>query len=186
MSIDSIFSKTANRLNSKVALKWKDRDYTFGELDSLSTRFAKALSALGVGKGERVCIFMQNSPEFAIAHFGILKCGGVTVPLNVMYRKHELRHMINDSGAAAVVTSEANLQFVQEVMKDLKTVKAIIVTSERAPEGIRPFYKILEGFDDTPIPSMNAEEDLAVICYTSGTTGSPKGQCSRTGISSQT
>ncbi|MEM4656993.1 MAG: long-chain-fatty-acid--CoA ligase [Candidatus Methanosuratincola sp.] len=175
MSIDSMFSSTAKKFHDKVALKWKGKDYTFGELDSLSTRFAKALSALGVGKGDRVCIFMQNSPEFAIAHFGILKCGGVTVPLNVMYRTHELRHMINDSGAAAVVTSGANLQFVQEVMKDLKSVRAVIVASEMVPEGVRSFYRMVEDFDDTPLPSVNGQEDLAVICYTSGTTGLSKG-----------
>ncbi len=175
MSVDSRLSLSAKRLPTKVALKWNGRDYTFGELDSLSTKFAKALSSMGIKKGDRVCIFMQNSPEFAIAHFGILKCGAVTVPLNVMYRRRELKHMINDSMASAIVTSGANLQFVQEVLNELKTVKEVIVTSESVPDGFVPFHKIINDFDDTPFPSMNSEEELAVICYTSGTTGLSKG-----------
>jgi len=175
MSIDLLFSQTAKRLPQKTAIKWGEKQYTFGEVDALSNRLARALIQLGAKKGDRVCLFMQNSPEFVISHFGILKSGAVTVPLNVMYRKHELRYMLNDSGAIAVITSEANCQYIYEVIQDLKYLKIIIVVSDNPKVGAHSFYRIIEGQSPDPLESANSEEDLAVICYTSGTTGLSKG-----------
>jgi len=175
MTLDQIFSKTAKRLQNKVAIKWEGREFTFGELEGLTNKFARVLQSMGIKKGERVCIFLQNSPEFIIAHFGIIKAGAVAVPLNVMYRQHELRHMVNDAGAVAMVTSEANLPYVQEIREDLKTLRDIIVTSNSPPAGYLAFYGLINKEDDAPLPPQNAEEDLAVICYTSGTTGLAKG-----------
>jgi long-chain acyl-CoA synthetase len=175
MTIDQIFSSTAKRLGQKAAIRWEEKEYTFGDLEGLTNRYARGLQSIGVKKGDRVCIFMQNSPEFIIAYFGNLKAGAVTVPLNVMYRKHELRHMVNDSSAVAMVTSQENLQYVMEVRKDLKTLASVVVVADATPEGCRSFYGLLEGQSDAQLPPQNAEEDLAVICYTSGTTGLAKG-----------
>lgn len=175
MTIDQIFSSTAKRLGEKVAIRWEGKDYTFGELELLTNRYARGLHSLGVRKGDRVCIFMQNSPEFIVAHFGNLKAGAVTVPLNVMYRKHELRHMVNDSGAVAMVTSRENLQYVMEVRKELKTLSSIIAVTDAQPEGCTSFQALLDRQSNDPLPPQNSEEDLAVICYTSGTTGLAKG-----------
>jgi len=175
MTIDQVFSSTARRLGQKVAIRWGDKEYTYGELEGLANRYARGIQSLGVKKGERVGIFMQNSPEFIIAHFGNLKAGAVTVPLNVMYRKHELRHMVNDSGAVAMVVSQENLQYVMEVRKELKTLQRIVVVSDAPAEGCILFRDVLEGQADACLPAQNTEEDLAVICYTSGTTGLAKG-----------
>jgi len=175
MTLDQIFSNTAKKLQNKVAIRWGEREFTFGELEGLTNKFARALQSLGIKKGDRVCIFIQNSPEFIMAHYGILKSGAVTVPLNVMYRKHELRHMVNDAGAVAMVTSEVNLPYVLEVKKNLKNLKDLVVVSDAPPSGCLSFYGLMNKESDAPLPSQNAEEDLAVICYTSGTTGLAKG-----------
>jgi long-chain acyl-CoA synthetase len=144
MTLDQILSSTANRLQNKVALKWEEKEYTFLDLDGITNKFARALKKLGVKKGERICIFMQNSPEFIMAHFGSLKAGAVTVPLNMMYRRHELCHMVNDCGAVAIVTSEENLPFVLETRKELKTLVHIIVVSDSPPTGCLSFYKLID------------------------------------------
>ncbi|MGQ9759206.1 MAG: long-chain-fatty-acid--CoA ligase [Candidatus Methanomethylicaceae archaeon] len=175
MPIDSIVSNSAERFGEKTAIIWNDYKYTFKDLDRMSNKFANALLGIGQAKGDRVCIFMQNSPEFIISHFGILKSGGITVPLNVMYRKRELVHMINDSGANIIVTSESNLPYLMEVRGDLKSLKDIIVTSQDAPSGCLSFYKLLNGADERPTNITNSDEDIATICYTSGTTGLAKG-----------
>jgi len=175
MTLDQIFSITANKFQNKVAIIWEGREFTFGELEGLTNKFARVLQSMGIKKGERVCIFLQNSPEFIIAHFGIIKAGAVTVPLNVMYRQHELRHMVNDAGAVAMVTSEANLPYIQEIRESLKTLRDIIVTSDSPPAGCLAFYNLINKQGDAPLPSQNEDEDLAVICYTSGTTGLAKG-----------
>lgn len=175
MPIDRILSKSAERFGEKTAIIWNEREYSFKDLDTLSNRFANALLGIGVAKGDRICIFMQNSPEFVISHFGILKAGGVTVPLNVMYRRRELVHMVNDSGAKIMVTSEGNLPYVREVMGDLKSLRSVIVTSRDVPNGYLSFYGLLEGAKEGAPNIENNDEDLATICYTSGTTGLAKG-----------
>lgn len=175
MPLDKILSKSAEEFGDKTAIVWNEKDYSFKDLDSMSNKFANALLEMGLSKGDRVCIFMQNSPEFVISHFGIIKAGGITVPLNVMYRRHELVHMVNDSGASIVVTSESNLPHVLEVKNALKSLKQIVVTSFNVPDECLSFYRLLEGSSDTPTNVANNDEDLAVICYTSGTTGSAKG-----------
>ncbi len=175
MSLDSVFTSTATRLADKTAIRWQDTEYTFGQLEALSNKFANSLLKLGIAKGDRVCIFMQNAPEFVVAHFGILKTGAVTVPLNVMYRKHELRYMINDSQAAAVVVSEENLQYILDVKSELKSVRRIIAISEKVPEGCDSFRCLIAQGDEKRPTIENAMSDLAIICYTSGTTGVSKG-----------
>lgn len=175
MTVDLLFSQTAKKFPQKTAIKWGERQYSFDELDALSNRLARALIQLGVKKGDRVCLFMQNSPEFVISHFGILKAGAVTVPLNVMYRRHELRHMLNDSGAVAIIASEANCQYINEILQDLRHLKSTIAVSESPKDGAHSFYGMIKGQSPDPLDPANSEEDLAVICYTSGTTGLSKG-----------
>jgi long-chain acyl-CoA synthetase len=175
MPLDQILSKSAENFGEKAAIVWNDKEYSFKDLDSMSNKFAHALLEKGLTKGDRVCIFMQNSPEFVVSHFGIIKAGCITVPLNVMYRKRELVHMVNDSGATVMVTSEGNLPYVLEVRNDLKSLREIIVTSSNLPEGCLSFYRLLENGVDKPTDVRNADDDVAVICYTSGTTGSAKG-----------
>lgn len=175
MPLDQILSKSAENFGEKAAIVWNDKEYSFKDLDSMSNKFAHALLEKGLTKGDRVCIFMQNSPEFIVSHFGIIKAGCITVPLNVMYRKRELVHMVNDSGATVMVTSEGNLPYVLEVRNDLKSLREIIVTSSNVPEGCLSFYRLLENGVDKPTDVRNADDDVAVICYTSGTTGSAKG-----------
>ena len=175
MTLDSLLTNTASMLPDKVAVSWQDKEYTFSQIENASNKVAKALLKMGMTKGDRVCIFMQNAPEFIIAHFGILKAGAVVVPLNVMYRQHELRYMINDSEAAAVIVSEANLQHLLDVRSELRTVRRIIVIAEKAPAGCDSFYGLIEQEDETRPYTDNREDDLAVICYTSGTTGVSKG-----------
>ncbi len=175
MPLDQMLSKSAEEFGEKAAIVWNEKEYSFKDLDSMSNKFAHALLEKGVGKGDRICIFMQNSPEFVISHFGIIKAGCITVPLNVMYRRRELVHMVNDSGATVMVTSESNLPYVLEVKNDLRSLKEIIVTSLNVPEGCLSFYRFLDNGIDKPTNVRNSDEDVAVICYTSGTTGRAKG-----------
>jgi len=175
MTIDALFANTATRLPEKVAVAWHGREYTFGQMEAASNKIAQALLRLGIAKGERVCIFMQNAPEFIMAHFGILKAGAVVVPLNVMYRQHELRYMINDSEAAAIIVSEANLQHVLDIRSELRSVRRIIAIAEKVPAGCYSFYDLISREDGSRPKAESDEGDIAVICYTSGTTGISKG-----------
>gem|GEM_PF-2370380 len=118
----------AERNPDKTALIYYGRKITYKELDNLSDKFANALSDLGIKKGDRVALFLQNSPQYYICHFGVQKIGAVVVPCNPMYKQFELEHVVSDSGAETIVTLDQLYPIVRDI-KDEIDLKNIIVTS---------------------------------------------------------
>src|SRR5690348_2813732 len=104
--ISVILKRNAAATPARPALIFYGREISFGELDDASDRFAGWLRARGVGPGDRVAIFLENCPQFAIAYYGALKAGAINVCLNPMHKAVELRHELEDSGARALVASE--------------------------------------------------------------------------------
>ena len=83
-------------------IRYYERDITYRELDEQSSRVAGALHRLGVRKGDRVCLLMDNAPEFYYAYFGIIKIGGIAGPVNCWWQTGEIQYLLNDSGAVAL------------------------------------------------------------------------------------
>ena len=146
---------------------------SYAKLDEGSDRFASSLMHLGIVKGDRVAYYLQNSPQLVTAFYGILKAGAVPVPCNPMYLADELAHQLNDSGATAIVCDAELLSVVQGVQPT--TCVTHVVTVGDATGAL--------SFDDligshTPakrLPAIAPEQDLALLPYTGGTTGVPKG-----------
>ncbi len=105
----------AARTPRKAAIVFYGRAITFAELDDASDRFAGWLRARGIGPGDRVALYLENCPQFAIAHFGALKAGAITVPLNPMHKAIELQHELEDSGARVLVAAHAGREIVESV-----------------------------------------------------------------------
>jgi long-chain acyl-CoA synthetase len=82
------------------------RSITYGELRDASDRLACALAELGVKKGDRVALYLLNSPQYIIAYFAVLKCGAIVTPISPVYTSHEVRHQLADSGASAIVCQD--------------------------------------------------------------------------------
>jgi long-chain acyl-CoA synthetase len=166
MNIADLLRDSATRAPRKAALiKASDGSkVTFEELDGEADRVAGALAAQGIGPGDRVAIGMHNIPHFAYSYFGILRAGAVVVPLNVMLTAPETAAILRDSGARAVLAAEPFSHVVGEAAADVVTVEEIYTVEE---------WKRLGGH---PVPAVDAGgADLAVLAYTSGTTGQPKG-----------
>jgi long-chain acyl-CoA synthetase len=147
---------------------------TYHELDQASDRVAAALAVAGIEPGDRVALQLPNIPQFLISYFGILKAGGVVVPLNVLLRAPEVAFHLSDSGARVLITWEGVLS---EAAKGAEAagVEAIYAVGHAGAAGALPFEGLL--CDAAPPGGMATRQptDTAVIVYTSGTTGRPKG-----------
>ena len=194
-SLPEYFKDSLNVTPHKVAISFYGYDMTYQELDEAIDRLAEGLVGLGINKGNRVALLMQNCPQFVISYFGILRAGGVVVTINPMFKHAELEYELNDSGAQTLIALDFLLTEVKKAGDRIK-LKNVIVTSLRdylpnhptlplSSEMRQPKMTIPETFDfleflynATPqsLPKMtNLREDIALLQYTGGTTGMPKG-----------
>uniref|UniRef100_A0A7C3UIQ8 Acyl-CoA synthetase n=1 Tax=Geoglobus ahangari TaxID=113653 RepID=A0A7C3UIQ8_9EURY len=161
----------------KIAIYFEDRRVTYRDLYKLSNKIANFLKSIGIQKYDRVGFRMRNMPEAVAVNFGIMKAGAIPVPLNPMWAKKEIVHVSNNAEIKAIFVTgdEKTFDAVRDSIPELKTVEKIIVTEkEDVKEPLIPFneiYKESANFDPVPLEIGTP----AVILYTSGTTGLPKG-----------
>ncbi len=151
----------------------------------LSDRLAAALADLGVRKGDKVATVLPNCPQFMISDFGIMKTGAAHVPCSVMHKAADLTYEIGESGAETVVCTEMSLETVNSI-KDKTKIRNIIVTSvmdysseepelKKLPDTYQ-FRELIASHEPKP-PDVEIDpmKDLAVLPFTGGATGMPKG-----------
>ncbi|HUR14411.1 MAG TPA: AMP-binding protein [Mycobacteriales bacterium] len=148
----------------KPALRFHGQTTTWAELDSAADGVAHGLAGLGLDRGDRVALHLGNTPDFPAAYFGTLRAGLVALPVNPGYTVPELTHVLGDSGARAVVTTSDGAAAVRAVTGGPDHV---LVTGEDS------WADLLT--DSSPYDVVGGGEDLAVLLYTSGTSGRPKG-----------
>ncbi len=176
-NLADILRQSALRVPDKTALILGDSRLGYGQLDALSDRVAANLVADGVEPGAPVGLMLPNLPEFVIAYFGILKAGAVVLPINPLYRRAEVAHYLRDSGARTLIAWEGSAGEALAGAGEAGGVSTYAVGppgSASPPDGSRSFQRLLrEG--DRGDPAATMADDTAVILYTSGTTGKPKG-----------
>ncbi len=179
IGVDAVDKHAASKNRNKVALYWENAAgstvrYTFGDLKNLSNKFGNVLKNLGLQKGDRFLIRLPNIPAFQIAFLGGVKIGAVTIPSSVMFREHEIEYRLNDSSAKAVITTPKFVKEVHAVKKNCKTLEHIIVVGDVA-EGELSFDALMKDASVHLEIEPTKNTDIAFFCYTSGTTGNPKG-----------
>ncbi len=136
---------------------------------------AAGLAAVGVAPGDKVGLQLPNIPQFVIAYFGILKVGGVVVPMNVLLKAPEVEFQLRDSGARILITFSAFLSESAKAAEAAAVTSLYVVTESGAPAAGTAFEALLAGDPPGPRLALRNPADPAVIIYTSGTTGTPKG-----------
>ncbi|WP_433802256.1 fatty acyl-CoA synthetase [Actinomycetospora sp. CA-084318] len=169
-TLGTILSRTAGKVPAKTAIVHRDTRRTFAELDADANRVANALIARGVARDDRVAIFSHNSYAFVVAYFALARIGAISVPVNFNFTAHEVRYVLEDSGARAVIVEDA----LVDTLGAAQVAIAIgIVIGRRA--GWTSFDRLLE-HDDASEPDVEVGDDDPVqLLYTSGTTSAPKG-----------
>jgi acyl-CoA synthetase (AMP-forming)/AMP-acid ligase II len=148
------------------------RTLTFAEVAHAARRVASSMAARGLRKGDVFAIYSPNLPEYAVAVHGILMCGGVVTTANPLYTAHELAMQLQDAGATYLCTTPPFLDKAKEAAAKAK-VREIFVFGEAA--GATPFTELLQGDGQLPEVSIHPRDDVAVLPYSSGTAGRPKG-----------
>ncbi len=173
-TLSEIVSRAAARFGDKTALITGDWRITFNQVDELTNRLANALVAAGIEPGDRVTLYAPNSWEWLISYYGVLKTGAVINPINVMLTPEEVKFVVQDCGAKAILASADKGEALMDVKADTP-LNEVVLFGEGAPPGARAFQEMLDSSDPQFEPAAPDPDALSTICYTSGTTGHPKG-----------
>ena len=199
LTLGGMLAETARKFPDHVALVFFGKKITYAELDRLVNRFANSLLGLGVKKGDRVALMLPNIPQMVIAYYGTLRTGAIAVATNPLYHSHELEVQLNDSGAGTLVAVDMFYPVISPVLaktsvkhlvlcgiKDylpfplnlLYPIKAKLekqwVPVKRVPP-IHDLVTLMRNAAETAPPAGSGPDDIAILQYTGGTTGIPKG-----------
>jgi long-chain acyl-CoA synthetase len=187
-TVAQAFDEATERAPERTAVVFYGRSITYRELRDATDRFACALADLGVRKGDRVALYLLNSPQFIIAYFGALKCGATVTPISPVYTSHEVRYQLEDSGARAIVCQDIlhekvakcgaklDLVVVTNVNEYLPALKRLFGKKTEVAGKVHWLQDLLKKYPaKPPVVNIDPKADLAVLPYTGGTTGNPKG-----------
>ncbi|WP_238550956.1 class I adenylate-forming enzyme family protein [Brevibacillus thermoruber] len=171
MNLGSLFEFSANRYPNQIAVVQGQKRYTYGQLHHESSVLAYSLQKLGVGKRDRVIVLMKNRVETIIAFWALQKIGAVFTPINLRMSTKDIQYCVNDVEAKMIIFEDL---VRTSVLKNKYNTRPLFIGLE--PEGADlTFHELLEqGKGSCERPPID-DNDLAVILYTSGTTGRPKG-----------
>jgi len=204
VSVGRLFDEATDRWADHVALVFSGHKIRYAELRDRVDRFAAALHDLGVRRGDRVALYLLNSPQFVIAYFAALKAGAVVTAVSPVYTSHEIRFQLQDSGAKVLVCQDILWDKVQRsgarpphvVVTNVgeylptflravgrsflgrRVFRSLAVPEAPIPagEGIHRFQDLLGRYPPSPPEvTIDPRKDLAALPYTGGTTGSPRG-----------
>jgi len=165
-NISDLVRRAARRNGAGRALIFRETVLSWAELDSRVDQTAARLRSLGIGEGERLGLALPNGLDFPIVYLGALRAGVVVLPINPGYTGRELAHVLRDSGAVAIVGGPTVLAEVEGVRADLPALAHLLAPGPLVDAAVTA---------DAPVRTARRGEDLAVLIYTSGTSGRPKG-----------
>lgn len=190
VSMPDLLDEAATRFGGSVALSFGERRWTYAEMQTLVARAARGLQELGVGHGDRVAVMMPNHPAVPIWFFGALSIGAALVSINSLFASGTIEHMLSDSGAKVLLTLDnpdttAKAAPLLEKGLLVHIVTASVGAGELVSDvagyasdlskNVLPLQALLNNDGRYNRPSLDPAETLAVLQYTGGTTGTPKG-----------
>ncbi|MDI6726482.1 MAG: AMP-binding protein [Smithellaceae bacterium] len=196
-TIIAAFEGQVEKNPQKTAIIFLGAAYSYGKLGEAVGRFAAALSQLGLRQGDKLILYIPNSPQWLIAWLGIQKIGGIAVPITPIYTFYDLRYIANDTGAETIICADTNFGYVKQALPETG-LKRVIVTNmvdflprwkqlfgkafDKVPSGkvgrgknIHSFKSLLRRRRPALLPITRSGGEIAEILYTGGTTKFPKG-----------
>src|SRR4030065_325273 len=174
--LGDLLKRTAEKYPDKIATVYFDKTLPYRQLNELSDRFAAALAALGVKKGDKVAIYLANMPQFVIAYYGILKIGAIETAISPLHKEREVEHQLNDSEAETIIALDTLYPIVEKVWQKTKLKNSIVTRLEEyaskttnAPSKVEQtsnvysFRELLKDEAKPPKVTVNPEEDLAAL-----------------------
>ncbi len=175
-SLNQALAGTVARYPERQALIAGPRRLTFAELDEFSDRIAGALRRdFGVKAGDRVALLMGVDVDYPLCFFALMKLGAVAVPLNTRFKGEELSYEIDNSESSLLILDQEFWPVIESWLPGRKTLRRVIFNGQDIPPGAVPLANLLAPRPRLGDPHQPQEDDTAVIMYTSGTTGHPKG-----------
>jgi long-chain acyl-CoA synthetase len=180
LNLAVILEQSARRDPGKLAVMLDDYKLRWAEVNGAANKVANALVKMGVQPGDKVALMLPNTPHFPICYYGILKAGAAVVPLNVLFRQNEVQYHLDDSDSVALIAWEG---FAAEAVPGFRKAESchnlVIVqapgSTAELPAGAHAFSQLLADNPPAFDTVQTRPDDTAVILYTSGTTGRPKG-----------
>ncbi|VAW03112.1 Long-chain-fatty-acid--CoA ligase [hydrothermal vent metagenome] len=199
LSMPDMFFRSAGRRGEANLLDFMGRKYSYSEVAAGVTRVAKGLQDMGVQKGDRIGLFLPNVPHYVSAYYGAMAVGATVVNFSPLYTVEELNHQVEDSGTKILFTLSASALFptAYDVLQQSSLERLVVGSIAGAlPKGKALFYRLFRRKENTPQPdderitpfadlvnndgkyraaNIRPEKDIALLQYTGGTTGTPKG-----------
>jgi len=188
-SVTQAFDEATERDSGRAAVAFYGRSISYRELREAADRLANALARLGLKKGDRIALYLVNSPQFIIAYFAALKCGATVTPISPVYTSHEVKYQLQDSGARAMICQdvlyekvartgvELDFVVVTNVSEYLPALKRLL--AKKTPVAGSKVHWLQDLLKDSPpqppAVTIDPKNDIAALPYTGGTTGNPKG-----------
>ncbi len=173
MNVARLIKDNINDLDEYPLLTFEDKEYSNVEIDRWSNRVGNALKNLGVKRGDRVVIQLPNCPEVVVSFLGIFKIGALVIPLSFLYSAEETAYIYQDATPVVVISATEFMEKVSHGKAATPSIKHVISVDE-APDTLL-FRDIVGKSSDKLEMADTADEDLAALLYTAGTTGRPKG-----------
>ncbi len=175
MNLKLMLEETVNRYAAKTAIVLGERRVSYAELDKDSNKVANALIKEGVRKGERVVILLPNIPEFVVVYFGIIKAGGIAVPLDIRYKVEELASLFDSCQPKVLVAESTFLEPLVPILSRFGSVEHVICLGSRYESQFLSYREIMATSSAQRVEVALEPDDLATISYTGGPSNHPRG-----------
>lgn len=170
-----LIREKASKYNGKTLFIFRDNEISFKDYHEKTSRIAASLLGYGLNNGDRVAVHFGNCLEIVESYFAVGKAGAISIPLNPMFTAREIKYVINNSEAKFIITSEDSLANVLSIRSEMPSIQEIFVAGKGGQSGTIPYHKLYEGTTQE-VRGLDVDpESVAMIFYTSGTTGNPKG-----------